>query len=112
MIRGEIYLGYEGEPQFKVDVTQFIWRESEVVFDFSGVDEGSKYSGSCQLARNGDAFEGDASYRYDKESNVHRARIALTLDPEDGEISATGVWIDEGETEPYHLDAELFDAGS
>jgi|UPI0008368317 hypothetical protein len=112
MIRGTIYLDYEGEPQFKVDVTQFIWREDEVVFDFSGVDEGSKYSGSCQLARNGDAFEGEASYRYDKESNVHRARIVLTLDAEDGEISATGAWTDDGETEPYDLGAELFDASS
>lgn len=112
MIRGTIYLDYKGVPHFKVDVTQFILRENEVVFDFSGADEGSKYSGSCQLARNSDAFEGDAFYRYDEESNDHRARIVLTLGEDDGEISATGVWTDDGETEPYDLDAEFRDDGS
>lgn len=112
MIRGTLYLDYEGKHQFKVDVTQFIWRENEVVFDFSGTDEGSKYSGSCQLVRNGDAFEGDAYYWYDEKSNEHRARVVLTLSADESEISATGAWTDDGETEPYDLDAEFLDDGS
>ncbi len=107
MIRGTIYLDYNGEPQFKVDVNHFIWRENEVVFDFSGSDDGAQYSGSCRLVRNSKAFEGGASYWYDGESNEHKARVILTLGVDDGVISATGAWTDDGETEPYDLDVEL-----
>jgi len=112
MKRGTMYLDYEGEPQFKIDVTRFILRENEVAFDFSGSDEGSRYSGSCQLRRSDDAFEGDARYRYAGESNEQGARIALILHLDCDEISATGVWTDEGDVEPYGLYAELYEGSS
>jgi hypothetical protein len=103
---------FDSDPfdcRFNIDVTQFIWQENEVIFDFSGPDEGSKYSGICRLARNGDEFQGDALYRYDKELNERRARVVLTLRADDGEILANGIWTDDGETEPYNLEAEFLD---
>lgn len=103
MCRGDLQLEFDGELHFYAQITSWVNRGNELVFDFEGKDAGFKYTGNCRLFVENGTYTGQGLFIYDNVKTP--ARIIATFDESESVI--TGVWQDDGDAEHYDLTVYL-----
>jgi hypothetical protein len=109
MYTGDLWLDFESdeeEAHYSAQISRCILREDELVFEFSGADEGHIFTGSCTLRKNDDSYTGSGNFAYDGQDTVP-STVSLRLEKDGTEIRLHGIWQDQGDTESYQLEAEL-----
>lgn len=107
MFKGKLYLDYEGDPQYSAVVSRCIFRENEIVFEFSGVrgEEGG-FQGHAKVISNGDKYSGEGDFIY-ADGTAVKASIILEAVADGEAKSLVGTWQDDGDPEPYDLEIDL-----
>lgn len=103
MCRGDLQLEFEGELHYYAQITSWVNRGNELVFDFEGKDSGFKYAGNCKLFVENGKYTGRGVFIYDKVETP--AKITATFDESESVI--TGIWQDDGDAEYYDLTVYL-----
>lgn len=109
MYTGNLWLDFESEEEeehYAAEISGCIFRENELILEFSGSDEGHHFSGGCVLLKDGDDYAGEGSFNYEGKDKVS-SRVVVTLKKDGYETSLRGTWKDQGEAEPYQFEAEL-----
>jgi len=109
MYKGSLWLDFENdheEEHLSAKISRCIIRGDEIIFEFSGINEGCHYSGSCKLLKNDAAYYGVGIFKYADDREVSSI-VEASLQINGSEVSLHGTWKDEGDQESYELEAEL-----
>jgi len=109
MYIGNLWLDFDSDEEdahYSANVSRCILREDELVLEFSGVDEGHKFTGSCTLRKKDDSYTGSGNFAYDGKDTIP-STVSLELEINGAEIGLHGTWQDQRDAEPYQLEAEL-----
>lgn len=110
MYEGELYLSYEDEDvedHYCADISRFSLSDGRLQFEFSGASDGHKFTGRAVLENRGDRFIGVGEFKkHDK--NPIKSNVSLVLKMNGENIEIEGAWKDEGDKEPYVLDADIW----
>ena len=109
MYTGSLWLDFENEDEeehYVASVSRCIIREDELVLEFSGSDEGHHFAGNCKLSKSSDGYSGKGNFAYAGSSQISSS-VAVSIENSGSGILVHGTWTDEGDTEPYELEAEL-----
>ncbi|GAB4404822.1 MAG: hypothetical protein OHK0048_24460 [Rhodoferax sp.] len=109
MYQGSLWLDFENdheEAHFSAEISRCIINNNEIIFQFTGIDEGSRYSGSCRLSKNGEKYYGVGIFKYEGGDEIS-STVEVSLDKDGPEILLHGTWKDEGDKESYDLEAVL-----
>ncbi len=85
------------------NVTQCVFDNVKISFDFDGVREGARYTGHCVAYLEGLQFKGVATFVY-QGFDSYEADVKLTVKEADGELHIDGVW---QEQQTYKVFGEL-----
>lgn len=109
MYHGSLWLDFENdheEAHYSAEISRCIINDDEIIFQFTGVDEGHHYSGNCRLSKNGGKYYGVGIFKYEGNREIS-STVEVSLQGNGPEISLHGTWKDEGDKESYELEAEL-----
>ena len=109
MLTGKLWLDYdkgEEEEHWDANVTRGIFRDDEIVLEFSGHDpDVGKFYGTCKLTKSGALYIGGGSFTVRQESAAASVSVALTHEKDT--ILLTGIWRDAGDADHYDVTVEL-----
>lgn len=111
MYTGTLRLDFENddeEAHIEGVISRCILRQNALAIEFSGADEGHRFSGSCALLRNGNNFTGPGRFTYVGRNEVS-STVFVTLQRNGTDIELNGTWTDQGDANPYELYAELLE---
>ena len=110
MYQGKLWLDYStgnNAIQFQASITRCIRRDTEISFEFNGNDrDEGPFSGHCKAVLRDTNYKGEGEFTY-PDGTIVKANVTFTANEEDTKLYLSGEWKDEGEVEPYELDAEL-----
>lgn len=111
MYTGKLWLDFksdEEEAHYLAIISRCILRGDELDIEFSGADEGHKFTGGCTLLKKDDGYIGYGNFVYVGKESVP-STVSLRLEKNGAEIDLDGTWQDQGDAELYQLVAELRD---
>lgn len=106
---GKLWLDFNSDEEdvhYSAIISRCILREDQLVMEFSGVDEGHKFTGSCTLLKKEDCYIGSGDFTSDGIDTV-TSTVSLKIEKNGTEIELEGTWQDQGDAESYQLVAEL-----
>lgn len=106
MYTGSLWLDYEEETHYSAEISRCFLHDDVLVIEFSGADEGHKFTGSCTLRKENNSYTGPGKFAYEGNDAVP-STVSLKLENNGTDIGLHGTWQDQGDDEPYQLEAEL-----
>lgn len=101
------YEDADSEAHFSADITRFIERVDEIVFEFSGIDgDEGPYTGRCHLQRRDGLWLGDGEFRMITGA-VIPAMVKAERTDSDGFINLAGDWLDHGDQQSASFEVEI-----
>ena len=110
MYQGKLWLDYEASGDrrnYKATVSNCLASPDSVSLDFHGKEKGHAFSGSCRLSLvAGSQFSGPGHFLYQGAPDVE-AVVSVDVDLADRKLFMNGTWQNQGDAQPYRLNAEL-----
>lgn len=112
MYSGQLHLDFDDgnvEHHLVATISRCILSDDKLVLEFHGRNEGDDFSGNFSLLKTGNFCHGSALW-IAACGNRYPATVSLKLEV-DGKsaryLTLSGTWLDEGESSPYQLEADL-----